>query len=175
MPAFGYMLLLNDRVHEYLTILNYPSVWRVWFLYYGSFFLAAGTIAFSLFCSNDIKRYVSPYELADAQTQHLYRLNLRSQTLSKVKSMYDKMSPRERSLLGLDPFDFSDQPITPEGTQLRQLSVALIHIWAIQNIKRPILRMGLSIVFGFGLALVAIPAVITFGQVTVLFLKRLTS
>ena len=52
MPAFGYMLLLNDNVHQYLTIkydgwlLHYlPSVWRIWFLFYGSFLLAAANCA----------------------------------------------------------------------------------------------------------------------------------
>ena len=51
MPAFGYMLLLNDQVHQYLTIkydgwlLKYlPNVWRIWLLFYGSFFLATATI-----------------------------------------------------------------------------------------------------------------------------------
>ena len=41
MPAFGYILLLNENVHQYLTIkydgwlLHYlPSVWRVWLLFY---------------------------------------------------------------------------------------------------------------------------------------------
>jgi hypothetical protein len=69
MPAFGYMLLLNDNVHRYLTIkydgwlLNYlPSIWRIWFLFYGSFFLAAATIVYSYFCPISIKHYRSPYE-----------------------------------------------------------------------------------------------------------------
>jgi len=56
MPAFGYMLLLNENVHAYLTIkydgwiLSYlPNVWRIWLLFYGSFFIAFATILYGWF------------------------------------------------------------------------------------------------------------------------------
>jgi hypothetical protein len=181
MPAFGYMLLLNDNVHQYLTIkfdgwlLNYlPSIWRVWLLFYGSFFLATATIVYSFFCSNDIKRYVSPYELADAQTQHILRLNRFSQVVSTAQELHNAMSRWERSLVDLEPVDFSWKPPGVEEA-LRQTSIALVHIWTIENIKHPPLRMSLYIMFAVGLSLLTIPAAFTFLQVTLLLGSRLTS
>jgi hypothetical protein len=52
MPVFGYLLLLNDQIHQFLTIqydadwpFRYlPSLWRVWMLFYGSFLLAMGSL-----------------------------------------------------------------------------------------------------------------------------------
>jgi hypothetical protein len=56
MPAFGYILLLNNNVHQYLTLkfdgwlLHYlPSIWRVWLLFYSTFSLAIGSLIFSVF------------------------------------------------------------------------------------------------------------------------------
>src|SRR5262245_55147275 len=72
MPAFGYMLLLNEDVHQYLIIkydgwlLNYlPSTWRIWLLFYGSFFLAIASILYSICCPREIKLYRSAYEMSD--------------------------------------------------------------------------------------------------------------
>jgi hypothetical protein len=82
MPAFGYMLLLNEQVHQYLTIeydgwlLNYlPDVWRIWLLFYGSFFLAAATILYSAFCPQEVKRYSSAFEMADVEGNHQVTMN----------------------------------------------------------------------------------------------------
>jgi hypothetical protein len=64
MPAFGYMLLLNEQVHSFLAI-KYDAgwllrcllgLWRLWLLFYGSFFLAIASILFSLRCPSEIKR-----------------------------------------------------------------------------------------------------------------------
>lgn len=178
MPAFGYMLLLNDNVHQYLTIkfdgwlLNYlPSVWRIWFLFYGSFFLAAATVAFSIFCAPDIKHYASPYELADAQAQHIVRLDKWRETFSTVKTLQEGMSQWEESLLDLPAFEHPAAGILPSKYDV---SNALIYIWRIENIKHPRGRILLLCVYAVGLVLVVFPAIITFGQVThLLFLKSL--
>jgi len=79
MPVFGYLLLLNENVHQYLFIqydhgwpFNYlPSLWRVWMLFYGSFFLAIGSIIFGWKCPVEIKRYPSQYILVDSERPHL--------------------------------------------------------------------------------------------------------
>lgn len=52
MPVFGYLLIFNEHVHEYLTIrydagwpFNYlPPMWRIWTLYFGSVSLAIGAM-----------------------------------------------------------------------------------------------------------------------------------
>lgn len=95
MPAFGYMLLLNDQVHQYLTIkyggwlLKYlPDVWRIWLLFYGSLFLATATILYSAFCPQEIKRYSSAFEMADTEAKHHYNINEASLVQHKVRETY---------------------------------------------------------------------------------------
>ena len=66
MPAFGYLLLINEHLHRLL-----PSLWRVWLLFYGSFSLALGAILFAFLCPIQIKRYESEYSYVDTERPHL--------------------------------------------------------------------------------------------------------
>src|SRR5262249_15550840 len=74
-PVFGYLLLLNDNVRQFLTIqfdagglFHYlPPMWRVWMLYYGSFSLAIGSIFFSWRCPAYIKQYATAFQMADGE------------------------------------------------------------------------------------------------------------
>ena len=105
MPAFGYMLLLNDNVHQYLTIkydgvlLNYlPNVWRIWLLFYGSFLVALATLLYSYFCPPDVKRYGSPYEKANAEAEHVQRLGGLSGVSKEYGKEYDALSELEDAI-----------------------------------------------------------------------------
>lgn len=98
MPALGYMLLLNEQVHQYLTIKydgwlrHYlPNVWRIWLLFYGSFFLAAATILYSIFCPPEVKRYSSAFEMADGEAKHQYNLNQSALVQREAKRIYEGM------------------------------------------------------------------------------------
>lgn len=179
MPAFGYMLLLNENVHQYLTvkydgwILAYlPSVWRVWFLFYGSFALALATILYSLFCPRPIKTYGSEYEMAAAETEYHCYLDNYSRTFLTVESLYDGMTASEQSLLDLEPFDFSKKRSEYTEQERAQIAAHLIHSWSIRNIHHPKLRSFIFIMFATGMVLVGIPAIWTIVQVTVVGVYR---
>lgn len=179
MPAFGYMLLLNENVHQYLTIkydgklLDYlPAMWRVWLLFYGSFFLAFATILYTTYCPAIVKRYASPYERADAETEYLHRLGSIKGLKDELKKVYDTAATSERPLFTLKPLNLTTNYLG-ESEQLRFISNALIHLWLISNNRRPNLRISILALFSVGLLLIAIPAVLTFLQVTVLAIKRL--
>src|SRR5258707_15077077 len=105
MPAFGYILLLNDNVHQYLTIkydgwlLQYlPSIWRVWLLFYGTFFLAIASLIFSAACPVQIKRYNSAFGMADAERHHTVAQHQEEPARQDLRSRYDGMSKWERSI-----------------------------------------------------------------------------
>jgi len=179
MPAFGYMLLLNEQVHQYLTIkydgwlLNYlPNVWRIWLLFYGSFFLAVATILYSLFCPPEVKRYSSAFEMADGEAQHQYNMGQSKMVQDYVKRLYADRPEWMKAVTdpkGLN-FNFDVQNYTdPKGA----LSTYFIHQWTLRNIQRRGLRIFLYLLFAIGLALIAIPAGITFLQVTSLPVKHL--
>jgi hypothetical protein len=184
MPAFGYLLLLNENVHQYLTIkydswLLYflPSTWRIWFLFYGTFMLAVGSVLFSAFCPIEIKRYWSAFEMVDAERDHHTAQSGTGQLAQQVKSLYSNTSKWENSVFSL-PRLLPDEPNmgvnTPSGPSSGdQWGLALIHIWTVNDIKHPRLRITVLMLFGTGLTLVAVPAAITFLQVTLLLLRLL--
>jgi uncharacterized coiled-coil protein SlyX len=174
MPAFGYILLLNDNVHQYLTVkfdgwlldrLHLPGIWRIWLLFYGSFSLAAATILYSSMCPDEIKRYASAFEMADGETEHQLNLNQFEQVQNNLKRLYEKLSRWEKSVL--DPskpaFHLNQRDI---GNPKAALSVYLVQQWTIKNLQRRTLRIFIYALFAVGLGLLAIPAILTFLQVT---------
>jgi hypothetical protein len=100
MPVFGYLLLLNEHVHAFLVIqydagwpFRYlPSLWRLWLLFYGTFFLAIASMLFSFGCPVEIKRYASPFTLVDAERNHFTANQLTSQIADKIANLYRDMS-----------------------------------------------------------------------------------
>ena len=99
MPAFGYMLLLNDKIHQYLTIkydgrlLDYlPSIWRIELLFYGSFLLAIATIVYAVTCPLEIKRYNSEFDMADAEAEHIQNLGRHSILFVETDRLWEKVS-----------------------------------------------------------------------------------
>jgi hypothetical protein len=178
MPAFGYLLLLNDNVHQYLTIkydgwlLHYlPSIWRIWLVFYGSFFLAIGTILFTAFCPEEVKRYVSAFEMADAECRHHVNLGQQNQVQAALRALYQGRSKWEQSLGPKPPPYLHVSGTFADG----MVSAMLVHQWTIVNLGRPALRIFVLLLFGIGLILLAVPAAITFIQVTVLPLKQLVA
>lgn len=172
MPAFGYMLLLNDQVHQYLTIkydgwlLKYlPNVWRIWLLFYGSFFLAAATVLYSAFCPQEVKRHSSAFEMADAEAKHYYNINEAPLVQHKVRELYSGMP------LWMYPyFDMNGMNLEADVSTFANpeadLSKFLILQWMIQDMQRRSVRIVLYLLYAIGLSLITIPAALTFLQVT---------
>jgi hypothetical protein len=157
MPVFGYLLLLNEHVHHYLIIqydadwpFNYlPSMWRVWMLFYGSFLLAMGSILFTGWCPVEIKRYASEYSLVDTERPHLTAQNQTQQIADNVRTVYSGMSKWENSIFNL-PRVKPDQPNLGAGNELQtgdQWGLGLIHIWRVNDIKHPTLRIIVLLLF----------------------------
>ena len=186
MPVFGYLLLLNEHVHDYLTIRydgdwpfnRLPSIWRVWMLFYGSFLLAMGSIVFAWRCPVEIKRYASAFSLVDTERNHFTAHHNETEKIAdKLKLLYGNMSRWERSLF-LRPRLKPDLPSLGAGTSPDlqtgdQWGLGLIHIWEINNVKRPTLRIVIYVLFRVGILLLAIPAAFTFLQVTMVLARHL--
>jgi hypothetical protein len=175
MPAFGYILLLNENVHQYLTIkydgwlLQYlPSLWRVWLLFYGTFALAIGSIIFSGLCPAEIKEYVSAFGMADAVRHHLAHQHQKDEARRELQARYLGMSSWERSLM--PPISFTHPTLGVSTTDLE--STIAIFRWNLENIKHPWTRIFTFLLFWAGLILLAMPATITFLQVTFVLLRH---
>jgi hypothetical protein len=185
MPVFGYLLLLNEHVHDYLTVRydgewpfnQLPSIWRVWMLFYGSFLLAMGSLLFSWCCPVEIKRYASAFDLANIERPHLTAHNQTREIADRLRELYSRMSKWE-NLIFLRPRLKPDEPNLGAGTSSElttadQWGLGLIHIWEVNDIKCPTLRITIFSLFRVGLFLLTVPAVFTFLQVSLLFGKHL--
>jgi hypothetical protein len=175
MPAFGYMLLLNENVHQYLTIkydgwlLNYlPNVWRIWLLFYGSFFLAAATILYTA----EVKAYENGYAMAELEAKHYINMNEARVVQDRVKWLFDHMPKWMWPYFDRSGLNFQASPsgmINPTG----YFSKFFIHEWFILNMWHRGLRCLLLVLYAVGLTLIAVPAVFTFLQVTWIPVKHI--
>ena len=181
MPAFGYMLLLNEQVHQYLTIeydgwlLNYlPDVWRIWLLFYGSFFLAAATILYSAFCPQEVKRYSGAFEMADVERKHHVNMNQAALIQHEVRKIYLEMPKWMFPYFDMDGMNHEEDVSTFVNPDA-YLSKFLFLQWSIQDMRLRELRIFLYLLFAVGLILIAIPTAFTFLQVTWIPMRHLWS
>ena len=185
MPVFGYLLLLNEHVHTYLTIQydadglgHYlPPTWRVWMLFYGSFLLTLGSMLFAWWCPAEIKLYASEFQMADTERPHLTAHNLTHQIADKLATLYDSMSVWENSIFKMPrlkpKLDNLEAGTSQELQTGDQWGLGLIHIWRVSDIKHPKFRILILVFFRVGIVLLTIPAIVTFLQVTILLTKHL--
>jgi hypothetical protein len=179
MPAFGYMLLLNENVHQYLTVkydgwlLKYlPNVWRIWLLFYGSFFLAAATVLYSVFCPPEVKQYSSAFEMAEMEAKHQINLRQASVVQDRVKWLWDQMPLWMVPYFDANNINFKDEVYNREDPA-GYLSQFCLLQWMILDMWHRGIRCCLFVLYAIGLALIAIPAVFTFLQVTWIPVKHL--
>ncbi|MBB4367761.1 hypothetical protein GGD63_000530 [Bradyrhizobium sp. cir1] len=178
MPAFGYMLLLNDNVHQYITIkydgwlLHFlPSTWRIWLLFYGSFFLSIATLLFSYFCHPDFKRCATPYQKSESESEHVLRMGGLPGVADELRQEYARLSEREEQIFTLKAFE---PALTGDDVaRLKTISKCLIYRYLIRSVRRPGLRLFIYLLFRIGLILIAIPAIFTFLQVSAIAAKRI--
>ena len=131
-----------------------------------------------LFCPVEIKRYASAFSLVDTERNHFTAHHNETEKIAdKLKLLYGNMSRWERSLF-LRPRLKPDLPNLGAGTSPDlqtgdQWGLGLIHIWEINNVKRPTLRIVTYVLFRLGILLLAIPAAFTFLQVTMVLARHL--
>jgi hypothetical protein len=180
MPAFGYILLLNENVHQYLTVkydgllLHYlPALWRIWLLFYGSFALAIGTILYSSFCPREIKRYQSSFEMADREADHQANLGQSEDEKRALKRAYALLPDAVASRAGFVKVDVENPNAFGASNLNTAISGMLIHRYTARDLSQSNLRIFILLLFSVGLGLLAIPATFTFVQVTLLALKHI--
>jgi hypothetical protein len=186
MPVVGYLLLLNEHFQAFLSIHHYdviwpfdhlPSLWRLWLLFYGSFFLAIGSMLFAWRCPPEIKQYAASSHFVEAETRQVH-FNKRGQdqVADRLKSLYGDMSRWQESLFN-QPRLKPELPNLGAGTSPElatgdQWGLGLSHIWSLNDIRRPVWRIMIFALFWTGLLLVGFPAVVTFLQVTFIVAKH---
>lgn len=178
MPAFGYMLLLNENIHQYLTIkydgwlLNYlPNVWRIWFLFYGSFFVALATILYSIYCPPEVKDYANAFDMAETEAKHQISLRQAEVVRDRLKRLWDNMPKWMFPYFDLNSINLEGSPYDRADPIGHLANMCLVQ-WMILDMWHRGLRCFIYVMYAVGLTLVAVPAAFTFLQVTWLAIGR---
>lgn len=170
----GYVLLWNAKVQEYLTMTfdTHVSLWRVWMIYYGGISIAVATALYSSFCPKPIKESGSAFELGQRESGHLLVMGLGAKYLDDVRRLEASCNLAEKSLWPPDrPREnmIATAHSIANGQQI--LASTIVYAWRIHNIRHPRLRLIILGIYCVGFGLLAIPAVLTFFQVTIVGLK----
>jgi len=175
MPAFGYLLIISDKIQQFLTVrhdwwLSSFPLWRIWMLFYGSFFLAAGSILFSIFCKREIKQYESSFDMATAERNHVAYQQLTETLREEIMHLRENATRWEACLHPGPPLHVENRHLGLPSQDFE--SAMLIYKWNFFDVSKPTIRIIVLMLFSAGLILLAIPAAVTLLQVTWLFIEH---
>lgn len=177
MPVFGYMLLLNEKVHQYLTVMFdhpwLPATWRIWMVFYGTFAIAIGSALYSWRAPEKIKRYGSPVDMIATEPSYHWPAGNYKRLRHHVEKLRDELPGWQKSLPQLR--DYKDHSGTPntEPEARDWLTEFISQWWEIENLRWRAVRIIIFVLFRIGFVLVIIPSAYTFIQVTVVGVKYL--
>jgi hypothetical protein len=174
--AAGYVLLWNAKFQDFLTIKfdAHVSLWRIWMIYYGGICIAVATALYICFCPRAIKDAGTAFDLAQRESGHLRAMSLGLKYLEEVMELEASCNQAERDLWPPDrppPNLIQASGSHPEGQQF--IGSLVVYAWRLHNIRHPRLRRIILAIYCLGFALLAVPAVVTFFQVTRVGLRSL--
>ena len=161
-PVLGYLLLFNHEVVDFLklhsTLCNECTIsWRLNFFYFGSFFVAIGSILFALACPVVIARHPGAHDFYEAENEYFsapehraflvgHILKARRTTYIRPEYMYPSTTEKEMLV-----------PAT--------LSQSMGEHYFLQNRSRRWTRLTVFWCYVAGAVLLAVPTIATFFQV----------
>jgi hypothetical protein len=147
------------------------GLWRVWFLFYGSFFLASGTLIYAVCCPANIKTYDTSFAAGD-HAQYWRTLGHFDLLQKRIGAIIQRRSRLEAELIDVSHIQLQ-RPLGTYASQQEATAYLVMHLWMLENVSRPRLRLVVLALFAAGLTLVGLPAVVTFVQVCLLAVERL--
>jgi hypothetical protein len=132
------------------------------------------TVLYSAFCPQEVKRYSSAFEMAEAEAKHHYNINEASLVQRKAREIYLDMPRWMFPYFDMNNMNHEADVSTFSNPE-SYLSRFLILQWMIQDMQRRGIRIVLYLLYAIGLSLIGIPAAFTFLQVTWIPLSHLWS
>lgn len=179
-PFVGYIILLNDRLAEFIAI--YPDFnvfstatpWNLLFLYFGSIITGLGAIVYAIRGPDFLTRYAIFAEYRNAERElwlnPAFGARKRARLEAEIRrdvsdgGMPGVLSSRNhRAVTSL-------QELTADPAKVDDF---LFREWEVMDESRPAARIICTLLYGAGLLLLAGPSLLTFGKVTLFTLRRL--
>lgn len=176
-PLVGYLILLNDRIVEWMNI-GVPWLpdlepraagWRLFFIFYGGMLVGLGSVIFSWRCPRPAKKYRSVVEYVSSEREffwpgsHYTYLVARLQHLSRELKTWQK---------GAHEFFNLDRELamarSQEGREDAKdhLIVLMTLLWHIEDTCQWPWRCVVFALFAVGSVLILVPSIATVVQIT---------
>lgn len=175
LPIVGYLVLLNNGALEWaelaprFRVLWPGEPWRLVATYYGLCLVAVATLIFRWRCPNSVATGDTVSEFSDSTSKFILRSQERAEEAIDQMIARTKRHPipsntqDQNSLLGLLS---EGRELTPVETE-RAIQLAMSLEWRIQNSEQPFARATCTLLYGSGFAILSIPVISTFLEITV--------
>lgn len=167
-PILGYFILFNSYVVEYLHLhtdfcqgKGCDVSWRLYFLYFGCFFVAIGASVYGLFCPTVAKIYPGASDFFEAEKTYFSGPN-------NLKYLFDLIE-KEKGAPAADPFQLRthiiDAHAALNSAHVQALADVMGEYYVLQNISNRGMRIISFLSYSAGISLILVPTLITFFQV----------
>ncbi|QOZ07798.1 hypothetical protein [Bradyrhizobium sp. CCBAU 51765] len=167
-PILGYFILFNSDVVEYLRLHTDFCAgkacgvsWRLYFLYFGCFFVAIGASTYALFCPTVAKIYPGASDFFEAEKTYFSG----PRNLDYLFGLIEK----QKGAPAKDPFDLKFNVIAEHkalaSDNLHALADVMGEYYVLQNISKRPARIISLLAYSLGIFLILVPTVLTFVQV----------
>lgn len=182
-PVFGYLIIFNQQVVSLFDLSPYyiPSIeenwaWlidgkdRLYYFYFGLFFVGLGSIFYQIFCPAIVKEFKTGFEYMtrgkDLYTSNnivlLYKVISRSK-VSHARHIADRISDESRGRRIID--DDTNEPKLPENFLYHRRVDLIGGFWSHLIFSKPIWRILTQFSYIAGFVILAIPSLDMFIRV----------
>lgn len=163
-----------------LTFETEVSMWRLYFLYYGFCTLAVASLFFAMFCPSSVKLHGSAFEYVDREERTVFGKRLNQMKIEIAKRRYqskfgtaagisvDTIAAHQPIPGKPQPLDDPRQEFSRMKSQLASTPTGEIMTEVFVYLKdtRPGVRRLITYLYAFGFAIISVPTLEVFYQVS---------
>jgi hypothetical protein len=177
-PILGYFILFNSDVVEYLRLhtdfcqgKGCGISWRLYFLYFGCFFVAIGASVYGLFCPTIAKIYPGASDFFEAEKTYF-------SGPSNLKYLFDLIE-KEKGGPVADPFQLKTHIIAAHAAlnaaHVQALADIMGEYYVLQNTCKRGTRILSFLSYCCGIGLILVPTFLTFFQILARAIQNATN
>jgi hypothetical protein len=170
-PILGYFILFNADIVNYLRLHSDfcnggtacgPS-WRLYFIYFGCFFVAIGASIYGLRCPTVIKEYSGAANFFESEKVYF-------SAPSNLKYLFELIE-KEKGSPPNDPFELRQHIVDRHAainlSHTQALAEPMGEYYVLKNLSNLKSRVASFLSYGLGILCLLVPTIITFAQVAV--------
>ncbi|MGG5890990.1 hypothetical protein ACLF3G_28320 [Falsiroseomonas sp. HC035] len=167
MPVVGYLILLNQQMLEVgdiagrFQLFKPDTPWRLLAIYYGTLSLGLGSMIYLARCPDRIRKYETAVDYSNSETrffsEHAHRDYLERDLIFQA----DKLTPEQQKYEYIWQIYSVSKAIAGSS-----VVVMMTQHWNVYDLLYPWSRFFARFFFWLGFIILAVPSIITVGEVT---------